>query len=90
MYTANTMNCPTEALGLASSGKRHHSAVYADRRRLAYKAGLTAVELFKTGRQPDKFLSPSAIRNALRVDMALWIDQYHFASSGHRPKPVMS
>ncbi|NLK89237.1 MAG: dihydroxy-acid dehydratase [Clostridiaceae bacterium] len=71
MYTANTMNCLTEALGLALPGNGTIPAVYADRRRLAYKAGLKAVELFKNGPTARQILSPSAIRNALRVDMAL-------------------
>jgi len=71
MYTANTMNCLTEALGLGLPGNGTIPAVYADRRRLAYKAGLQAVALLENGPTARQILSPGAIRNALRVDMAL-------------------
>lgn len=72
MYTANTMNCLTEALGLGLPGNGTIPAVYADRRRLAYKAGLAAVRLLEQGTPTARqILSPGAIRNALRVDMAL-------------------
>jgi dihydroxy-acid dehydratase len=71
MYTANTMNCLTEALGLGLPGNGTIPAVYADRRRLAYKAGLRVMELLEKGPTARQILSPGAIRNALRVDMAL-------------------
>jgi dihydroxy-acid dehydratase len=71
MYTANTMNCLTEALGLGLPGNGTIPAVYADRRRLAYDAGLKVMQLLEDGPTARQILSPGAIRNALRVDMAL-------------------
>ncbi|MEA4888877.1 MAG: dihydroxy-acid dehydratase [Clostridiaceae bacterium] len=71
MYTANTMNCLTEALGLALPGNGTIPAVFADRRRLARRTGETVMKLLKENRTARAILSPAALRNALRVDMAL-------------------
>lgn len=71
MYTANTMNCLTEALGLSLPGSGTIPAVYADRRRLARQTGEAIVSLLARGVGARAILSPAAIRNALRVDMAL-------------------
>ncbi len=71
MYTANTMNCLTEALGMSLPGSGTIPAVYADRRRLARRTGDAVVRLLQEGRTAGQILTPEAFRNALRVDMAL-------------------
>lgn len=71
MYTANTMNCLTEAMGLSLPGNGTIPAVYADRRRLARQAGEKIMELLRENLTARKIMTPAAIRNALRVDMAL-------------------
>ncbi len=71
MYTANTMNCLTEAVGLSLPGSGTIPAVYADRRRLAHQTGETIMKLLEEGKTACQILTPASIRNALRVDMAL-------------------
>ncbi|RDV84278.1 dihydroxy-acid dehydratase [Ammonifex thiophilus] len=71
MFTANSMNCLAEVLGLALPGNGTIPAVSAARRRLAKLAGIRAVELVKEGLTPSRILSPASFRNALAVDMAL-------------------
>ncbi len=71
MYTANTMNCLTEALGMALPGNGTIPAVYADRRRIARKTGEAVMGLFEKGLTARDIMTPDAIRNALKVDMAL-------------------
>lgn len=71
MYTANTMNCLTEALGLSLPGSGTIPAVYADRRRLARRTGERIVSLLRENLTARDIMTPAAIRNALRVDMAL-------------------
>ncbi len=71
MYTANTMNCLCEALGLALPGNGTIPAVYADRQRLARKTGEAILRLLKEKKTARMILTPKAIQNALRVDMAL-------------------
>ncbi len=71
MYTANTMNCVTEALGLTLSGGGTAPAVSAERARLAFDAGVRVCELVSEGETSRKFLTEAAFRNAIRVDMAL-------------------
>ena len=71
MFTANSMNCLTEALGMALSGNGTIPAVMAARIRLAKKTGMRIVELIKEGLTPDRIMSEDAFTNALTVDMAL-------------------
>ena len=71
MYTANTMNCLVEALGLGLPGNGTIPAVYSARRRLARQAGMRVMDLLEEGTTARSILTPSAFTNALRVDMAL-------------------
>lgn len=71
MFTANSMNCLTEAIGMGLPGNGTVPAVYAARKRLAKYAGLKVMELYKKGITPRKILTEKAFINALTVDMAL-------------------
>jgi dihydroxy-acid dehydratase len=71
MFTANSMNCVTEALGLGLPGNGTIPAVSAARRRLAKKAGMQAVQLVRKGITPRDIATIDAFRNAIAVDMAL-------------------
>ncbi|MBC7104973.1 MAG: dihydroxy-acid dehydratase, partial [Firmicutes bacterium] len=71
MFTANTMNCLTEALGMALPGNGTVPAVAAARLRLAKRAGAQVVRLVERGLRPSAVLTRAAFENALAVDMAL-------------------
>ena len=71
MFTANSMNCLSEVLGLALPGNGTIPAVYAGRVRLAKEAGMRAVGLVKEDLKPSDIVTEGAIRNALTADMAL-------------------
>lgn len=71
LYTANSMNCLTEALGLALPYNGTIPAVMADRIRLAKESGKKIVELVKKQITPKKIVTKKAIENALSVDMAI-------------------
>ncbi|MGC7846938.1 dihydroxy-acid dehydratase [Desulforudis sp. 1088] len=71
MFTANSMNCLTEALGMALPRNGTIPAVSAARRRLAKMAGMQVVELVEKGIRPSYILTREAFYNALTVDMAL-------------------
>lgn len=71
MYTANSMNCLTEAIGMALPGNGTIPAVYSARDRLAKETGYRIVELLKEGITPRDILTYEAFSNALVVDMAL-------------------
>ncbi len=71
MFTANSMNCLTEAIGLGLPGNGTVPAVMAERLRLAKYAGMRVMDLYNNKITPDKILTPEAFRNALAVDMAL-------------------
>lgn len=71
MFTANSMNCLTEALGMALPGNGTIPAVSAARRRLAKLSGMRAVKLVEEGLVPSQILTPAAFKNAFTVDMAL-------------------
>ena len=71
MYTANSMNCLTEALGMGLQGNGTIPAVYSERLKLAKKAGYTVMELLKNDIRPRDIMTKDAILNALTVDMAL-------------------
>ncbi|OCL27801.1 dihydroxy-acid dehydratase [Orenia metallireducens] len=71
MFTANSMNCLTEVLGLGLPGNGTIPAVYADRIRLAKYAGIQVMEMFKKDIKPLDILTEESFDNALKVDMAL-------------------
>ena len=71
MYTANSMNCLTEALGMGLKGNGTIPAVYSERLRLAKHAGMAVMELLKKNIRPRDIMTKDAILNALTVDMAL-------------------
>ncbi len=71
MYTANSMNCLTEVLGMGLRGNGTIPAVYSDRIRLAKHAGMQVMELLKKNIRPRDIITEDAILNALTVDMAL-------------------
>ncbi|MDA8141130.1 MAG: dihydroxy-acid dehydratase [Desulfobacteraceae bacterium] len=71
MFTANSMNCLTEAIGMGLPGNGTIPAVMAARTRLAKMAGMQILELWRQGITPSKILTPKAFANALAVDMAL-------------------
>lgn len=71
MFTANSMNCLTEVLGLGLPGNGTVPAVYAERIRLAKIAGMKIMELVEKDIKPSDILIPEAFENALTVDMAL-------------------
>ena len=71
MFTANSMNCLTEVLGLGLPGNGTIPAVYAERIRLAKTAGMKVMELVEKDVKPSDILTPKAFENALTVDMAL-------------------
>ncbi len=71
MYTANSMNCLTEALGMGLQGNGTIPAVYSDRILLAKHAGMKVMELYEKNICPRDIMTEEAFRNALTVDMAL-------------------
>lgn len=71
MFTANSMNCLTEVLGMGLPGNGTVPAVYAERIRLAKKAGMKVMELVEKDIRPSDVLTEQAFANALTVDMAL-------------------
>ena len=71
MYTANSMNCLTEAIGMALPGNGTIPAVYSARLRLAKHAGMQVMELIKNNIRPRDIMTPAAFHNAETVDMAL-------------------
>ena len=71
MYTANSMNCVTEALGMGLKGNGTIPAVYSERIRLAKEAGMQVMELYRKNIKPSDIMTEEAFRNALTVDMAL-------------------
>ena len=71
MYTANSMNCLTEALGMGLRGNGTIPAVYSERIRLAKHAGMQVMEMLKKNIRPRDIMTEKAFRNALTVDMAL-------------------
>ena len=71
MYTANSMNCLCEAVGIALPGNGTVPAVYAARTQLAKKAGMQVMQLIEKDLKPRDILTEKAFRNALATDMAL-------------------
>lgn len=71
MYTANSMNCLTEVLGMGLRGNGTIPAVYSDRLRLAKEAGMQVMELYRKNIRPRDIMTEKAFYNALDADMAL-------------------
>ena len=71
MYTANSMNCLTEVLGMALRGNGTIPAVYSERIQLAKHAGMKIMELLEKNIRPRDIMTEAAFRNALTMDMAL-------------------
>ena len=71
MYTANSMNCLTEVLGMGLPGNGTIPAVYSERIKLAKHAGMKVMELLEKNIRPRDIMTKEAIMNALTVDMAL-------------------
>ena len=71
MYTANSMNCLSEAIGMALPGNGTIPAAYSARLRLARKAGMQVMNLVNENIRPSDIMTPAAFQNALTVDMAL-------------------
>ena len=71
MYTANSMNCLTEALGMGLRGNGTIPAVYSERIKLAKHAGMAVMDMYRKNIRPRDIMTTDAILNALTVDMAL-------------------
>lgn len=71
MYTANTMACVTESLGMSLPGCATAPAVLAQKRRLAFESGARIVSLIKKNMTPRKIMTAKAFQNAIMVDLAL-------------------
>ena len=71
MYTANSMNCLTEAIGMGLPGNGTIPAVYSERIRLAKHAGMAVMDMYNKGIKARDIMTKDAIMNALTVDMAL-------------------
>ncbi len=71
MYTANTMNCLTEAMGMALPGNGTVPAVFAERIRLAKRTGMKIMDLLKDNVRARDMMNGQGLRNAFKVDMAL-------------------
>lgn len=71
MYTANSMNCLTEAIGMGLQGNGTIPAVYSERIRLAKHAGMKVMELYEKNIRPRDIITEKSMMNALTIDMAL-------------------
>ncbi len=71
MFTANSMNCLTEALGMGLPGNGTIPAVYSERIRLAKMAGMKIMKLLEKDIRPSDIMTPEAFKNAIHLDMAI-------------------
>ncbi len=71
MYTANTMACVTEAMGMSLPGCATTPAVVAEKKRIAFESGVRITQLIEKNITPGKIITRKSIENAIRVDMAL-------------------
>ncbi|MBQ8121126.1 MAG: dihydroxy-acid dehydratase [Ruminococcus sp.] len=71
MYTANSMNCLTEVLGMGLKGNGTIPAVYSERIKLAKRAGMQVMELYRQNIRPRDIMTQEAFKNAIAADMAL-------------------
>ena len=70
LFTANSMNCLTEAIGMGLPGNGTIPAVYSERIRLAKRAGMKIMDLLEAGITARQIMTPAAVRNAMSLDMA--------------------
>jgi dihydroxy-acid dehydratase len=70
LFTANSMNCLTEAIGMALPGNGTVPAVFSERLRLAKRTGMKIMELLERGITARQIMTPAAVRNAMSLDMA--------------------
>lgn len=92
MYTANSMNCLCEAIGMALPGNGTIPAVYSARTQLAKHAGMQVMELLKAWLRPRDIMTPEAFENALATDMALGCSTnsvLHLLAIAHEAKVPM-
>lgn len=92
MFTANSMNCLCEVLGLALPGNGTIPAVYSERLRLAKKAGMAVMDMVKKDLKPRDIVTEKSIYNALKVDMALGCSTnsvLHMTAIAHEAKVKM-
>ena len=92
MYTANSMNCLAEAIGMALPGNGTIPAVYSARVQLAKHAGMRVMELLRQNLRPRDILTPAAFENALATDMALGCSTnsvLHLLAIAHEAKVPM-
>lgn len=71
LYTANTMACLTEVMGMSLPFCATSAAVSSEKRRIAFESGMTVVELVKKNITPDKIITKDSLRNAIITDLAL-------------------
>ena len=93
MFTANSMNCLCEVLGMALPGNGTIPAVYSERIRLAKEAGMKIMELLERNIRPRDIITPDSLYNALRVDMALGCSTYsmlHLPAIAYEAKAPIS
>ena len=84
MFTANTMNCLTEAMGMSLPGNGSIPAVYSERIRLAKSTGIRIVEMVKNDLKPLDIINKESLWNAIVVDMAFrWVFKYGSAFTGY-------
>ena len=91
MYTANSMNCLTEVLGMGLKGNGTIPAVYSERIRLAKHAGMQVMEMYKRNIRPRDIMTKEAVLNALTVDMALGCStnsMLHLPAIAHDSEPL--
>ena len=85
MYTANSMNCLTEALGMGLRGNGTIPAVYSERIRLAKHAGMQVMEMYRKNIRPRDIMTKEAVLNALDRGYGPWLLHQQYASpSGDR------
>ena len=93
MFTANSMNCLCEVLGIALPGNGTIPAVFSERIRLAKKAGMTIMDLLKKDIKPRDIINERSIQNALKADMALGCSTnsvLHITAISHEAKVNMN
>ncbi len=89
MYTANSMNCLTEVLGMGLRGNGTIPAVYSERIQLGKRAGMKIMELLEKDIKPRDIMTEDAFRNALTMDMALGCStnsMLHLPAIAHEPR----
>ena len=87
MFTANSMNCLTEVVGLGLPGNGTLPAAYSARIRLAKEAGMQIMTLYKQNIRVKDIVTPEAVANALTVGHGAWLFyEYHSSPAGYRQR----